>query len=160
MLLNKTFGINFPFRDSRKGYYLSMSESPDEEVRTNLLHLIFTKKGSRYYLPDFGTRIYDFIFEPMDNITFESIKSEIRDAVERYIPNLEINDISIEPYKREDINSASSLKTYDTDPGEYKMFDIYRRAGQGTEDYTAKIKIDYTIKNSTFGTRDFVIINI
>ena len=136
-----------------------MTETPDDEVRADLLHLIFTRKGSRYYLPDFGTRIYDFIFEPMDGPTFDNIKAEIKDSVEKYIPNLEINEITIEPYNREDSSSIGELVVQD-ESREYEMFDIYRTAGQGVDEYTAKIKIDFTIKNDTFGSRDFVIINI
>ena len=67
----KTYGINFPFRQSIDGKYLSLSQNPDEEIRSNLIHLILSRKGSRYYLPDFGTRIYEFIFEPMDGASFE-----------------------------------------------------------------------------------------
>ena len=37
---------------------------------------------------------------------------------------------------------------------------IYRVAGEGTEEYTAKIFIDYSIKDDVFGTRDFIIINL
>ena len=94
----KTYGINFPFQDSKEGKYLSLSQTTDEEIRTDLLHLILTRKGSRYYLPDFGTRIYEFIFEPMDGTSFEAIKSDIENAVETYIPNLTINEITITPY--------------------------------------------------------------
>jgi len=159
MAINKTYGIAFPFTESKKGHYLMMTETPDEEVRADLLHLIFTRKGSRYYLPDFGTRIYDFIFEPMDGPTFDNIKAEIKDSVEKYIPNLEINEITIEPYNREDSSSIGELVVQD-ESREYEMFDIYRTAGQGVDEYTAKIKIDFTIKNDTFGSRDFVIINI
>lgn len=159
MASNKKFGVNFPFNNSKQGYYLSLSENPDEEVRSNLLHLIFTRKGSRYYLPDFGTRIYDFIFEPMDAPTFDVIKSEIRRSVEKYIPNLEINEIKIEPYKAADRSTVGELVVQE-EGREYEMFDIYKTAGKGVEEYTAKIRIDYTIKNDTFGTRDFVIINI
>jgi hypothetical protein len=50
-----TYGIVFPFRDSTKGTYFKLSELTSEEIRSNLLHLILTRKGSRYYLPDFGT---------------------------------------------------------------------------------------------------------
>jgi len=57
----KTYGINFPFGQSQDGKYLSLSQTPEEEIRTDLLHLILTRKGSRYYLPNFGTRIYEFI---------------------------------------------------------------------------------------------------
>ena len=62
-----TYGINFPFNDSLKGDYLSLSQNPDQEIRSNLIHLILTRKGSRYYLPDFGTKIYEFIeFDPTE----------------------------------------------------------------------------------------------
>jgi phage baseplate assembly protein W len=159
MAVNKTYGINFPFNESKKGFYLSVSETPEEEIRSDLLHLIFTRKGSRYYLPDFGTRIYDFIFEPMDAPTFDTIKAEIRQSVEKYIPNLEINEIKIEPYSREDSSSVGELVVQE-ESREYEMFDIYRTAGQGVEEYTAKIRIDYTIKSETFGSRDFVVINV
>jgi hypothetical protein len=37
---------------------------------------------------------------------------------------------------------------------------IYRFPGKGTSEYTAKIKIDYSTNNSTFGPSDFIIINI
>ena len=90
-----TYGINFPFNDSLKGDYLSLSQNPDQEIRSNLIHLILTRKGSRYYLPDFGTKIYEFIFEPLDGVTFESIKDDIRDNVSKYIPNLIINILII-----------------------------------------------------------------
>jgi phage baseplate assembly protein W len=159
MTLNRTYGINFPFRQSKTGDYLSKSVEVDEEIRSNLLHLIFTRKGSRYYLPDFGTRIYEFIFEPMDGQTFDSIKSDIRDSVEKYIPNLELNNITIEPYTENDKTTVNILNS-EEEPNEYQMFDIYRTPGEGVNEYTAKIKIEYTIKDSTFSTRDFVIINI
>ena len=59
----RTYGINFPFNDSRNGKYLSLSNDAAQEIRTDLIHLLLTRKGTRYYLPDFGTRLYEFIFE-------------------------------------------------------------------------------------------------
>ena len=90
-----TYGINFPFRQNPKGKYLSLSETTDDEIRSNLIHLLLTRKGYRYFLPDFGTRLYEFIFEPLDGETFDSIKQEIEEAVSTYIPNLTIQDITI-----------------------------------------------------------------
>ena len=37
---------------------------------------------------------------------------------------------------------------------------IYRFPGKGTSEYTAKIKIDYSVEANTFAQSDFVIINI
>jgi phage baseplate assembly protein W len=118
------------------------------------LHLILTRRGSRYYLPDFGTRIYEFIFEPLDGETFESIKVEIEEQVEKYIPNLTINSITIEPY----VESGDVVGQLD-----YELLgqaSIYRIPGANTAEYTAKLKIDYTDENKAFGSREFIIINI
>ena len=91
-----TYGINFPLRQSLKGQYLSLSETPDEEIRTDLVHLLLTRKGSRYYLPNFGTRLYEYIFEPLDGDTFSTLRSEIEESISTFIPNLTIQNISIQ----------------------------------------------------------------
>jgi phage baseplate assembly protein W len=147
-----TYGVNFPFTDSIKGDYISLSQNPDQEIRSNLLHLLLTRKGSRYYLPDFGSRLYEFIFEPFDGVTFEAVKDDIRDSVSKYIPNLVINDVIVLPYN--EYESEGSLNLNNLGNG------VYRIAGRGTEEYTAKIRIDYTITDNAFQTRDFIIINI
>jgi hypothetical protein len=49
-----TYGINFPFIDSFDGKYLDLSNYTNEEIRSSLIHLLLTRKGSRYFLPDFG----------------------------------------------------------------------------------------------------------
>ena len=38
--------------------------------------------------------------------------------------------------------------------------DIYRIPGRETQEYTAKLTIDYTDDNNAFGSREFIIINI
>jgi phage baseplate assembly protein W len=148
-----TYGINFPFRQNPKGKYLSLSETTDDEIRSNLIHLLLTRKGYRYFLPDFGTRLYEFIFEPLDGETFDSIKQEIEEAVSTYIPNLTIQDITIEPYNEEepDLREIGA---------EEQLIPIYRIPGANTEEYTAKVKITYSDENNPFGSRQFVIINI
>lgn len=149
-----TFGINFPFLQSVEGNYVKLTQTSDEEIRSSLLHLILTRRGSRYYLPDFGTRIFEFIFDPLDGATFESIKSEIEEQVSIYIPNLTINSITIDPYVETD-EVAGQL--------DFELLgqaSIFRIPGANTAEYTAKIKIDYSDDNRAFGSREFVIINI
>jgi phage baseplate assembly protein W len=147
-----TYGIDYPFRDSSKGDYLNMTEIPEKEIRANLIHLILTRKGSRYYLPDFGTRMYEFIFEQNDFVTHNLIEEEIREGVKKYIPNLEINSISImsaedDPDKRRSSNQAEDER-------------LYRVSEESTKPYTAVVKIDYTVNNGSFSTSDFIILNI
>jgi phage baseplate assembly protein W len=146
------YGIDFPFRDSQIGDFVKMTETPEREVRANLIHLLLTKKGSRYFLPDFGTRIYEYIFDQNDMITFNLIEEEIRDGVKKYIPNLDINSINI--------------MSAEDDPDETTSFSqeederLFRVSDQANKPYTAKVKIDYTVNNGAFSSSDFVIINI
>jgi len=149
-----TFGVNFPFRQSDVGDYVLLTDTTSEEIRSNLLHLILTRKGSRYYLPDFGTRIYEFIFEPLDGETFSQIKADIEDQVEKYVPNVTINNITIEPYF--EIDETLSDSTLDLS----SESTIYRIPGPNTQEYTAKLKIEYTDDSKGFGSREFIIINI
>jgi len=151
-----TYGLNFPFRDSRRGDYLELTQLEAQEIKADLIHLLLTRKGSRYFLPDFGTRLYEFLFEPFDGLTFDAIQSDIRDAVQAYMPNLLLNQITITP--------ADPMEEVDTMLGENTVgtseSPIYRLPGKGTSEYTAKIRIDYSNNRTTFAQSDFVIINI
>ena len=48
MANGNTYGINFPFRDSFDGKYLDLSQTNEEEIRSSLIHLLLTRKGTRY----------------------------------------------------------------------------------------------------------------
>ena len=80
----KTYGLTFPFVESYNGKYLDLSDYPAEEIRSNLIHLLLTRKGTRYFLPDFGTRLLEYIFEPLDGPTFSDIESEIYNIIDDY----------------------------------------------------------------------------
>lgn len=157
-----TYGLQFPFNDSRKGDYLQLTELREQQIKSDLIHLLLTRKGSRYYLPEFGTRLYDFIFEPLDGLTFQSIESDIRDAIGQFMPNLLVNQITIEPADVQSENiQYGNAQTTDLDAAENaRMFDIYRLPGKSTSEYTAKIKIDYSTNAQVFAQSDFIIINI
>jgi len=146
------YGIDFPFRESITGDYLSMTTSPEREVRSNLIHLILTKKGSRFYLPDFGTRIYEYIFDQNDMITFNLIEEEIREGCKKYLPNLDINSIRVISAE-DDTNPVTTVDEEDDER-------LFRLADESTKPYTAKVKIDYTVNNGAFSSSDFIIINI
>jgi len=147
-----TYGINFPFRESFTGRYLDLSDTSDEEIRTDLVHLLLTRKGTRYFLPDFGTRLYEYIFEPLDGPTFSEIESEIRDSVGKYMPGILITNIKITDASMGDENQGTYINQY----GE-KEFTVPNIAQL---EHTAKVRIDYRNTNNAFNSSDFVIINI
>ena len=147
-----TYGINFPFRDSYDGRYLDLSDTPDEEIRTDLIHLLLTRKGTRYFLPDFGTRLYEYIFEPLDGPTFAQLEAEIRETVRIYIPNLKITSIQVYDASTEEESEDRTVISGDER--------VFRVPGIGTKEHTARVKLDYKVTSNAFESSDFVIINI
>ena len=102
--------------------------------------------------PDLG----EIFFEPFDGLTFDAIQSDIRDSVEKYMPNLLLNNITISPADiSEEVDGTQGENI--AGPGDIS---IYRFPGKGTAEYTAKIRIDYSNNRSTFAQSDFIIINI
>ena len=93
----KFINIAFPFKESNRGDFILLNNEDNSAIKSDLMHLILTRKGERLYLPDFGTNLLKFIYEPNDDITRTDIKTEITDTVKKYLPNLQINDISVEP---------------------------------------------------------------
>lgn len=147
-----TYGIDYPFRDSQKGDFLRMTETPEREIRANILHLLLTRKGSRYYLPDFGTRLYEFIFDQNDMVSFNLIEEEIRDSIKKYIPNVNIDKIEV-------LNAETDPSNVNT-ISEEEDERLFRTSSTATKPYTAKVKIYYTANNGAFSSSDFIIINI
>jgi hypothetical protein len=147
-----SYGIDFPFSDSLEGKFLKMTPTPEREIRANLIHLLLTRKGSRYFLPDFGTRLYQYIFDQNDAVTYGLIESEIRDSVKQYIPNLDITSINI--------TSAEDDATQFISLSENEDNRLFRISDNSAKPYTAVVKIEYNVNNGAFTSSDFVILNI
>ena len=89
-----SIGIFFPFTESETEF-IKQTTTTNDEIRSSLTHLLLTNKGERYYKPDFGTNLRNFIFNPNDNTTYEAMREEVKTAVNRYFPQLQITDIII-----------------------------------------------------------------
>jgi len=92
----KYININYPFKDSDKGFLLDLNDTDSGAIKADLMHLILTQKGQRLYMPDFGTDLLKYIFEPSDAKTFSEIKTDIKATVKRYIPNLIVKEIIVD----------------------------------------------------------------
>ena len=95
MANGRYININYPFKDSNKGFFLDLTSDDNSAIKADLMHLILTRRGQRLYNPDFGTDLLRFIFEPNDGLTLSGIKEEITSVVKKYLPNLQINEISV-----------------------------------------------------------------
>lgn len=96
MALTQKYGIKYPFTsDNNEEVFLDLNKTYEDQVKSEVLHVIFTPKGQRIRKPDFGTDLIKYIFEPNDGNTLEGIKSEIRESIGKYVPGVQFDDVSI-----------------------------------------------------------------
>lgn len=90
-----TYNIKFPLNDDvATNTYFQMTRATKDAFSSDLLLLLLTQKGERYYEPDYGCDLLKFIFEPNDELTASDVEQEIKRTVSLYIPNLTINNIT------------------------------------------------------------------
>lgn len=121
MAQKQFFGIKYPFQnESDENYFLDLNKTYEEKMKSELLHIIFTPKGQRYRMPDFGTDLIKYMFEPNDSETWENIKSEIRLQVAKYLPKVVFRDINIYIDKENESRAYAEVK-YSVSKGSYEI---------------------------------------
>lgn len=94
--INKTISVNFPFKDDEiNGKFLKMNATTIDDIRSSLYFFISTRKGERWYDPNFGTRLYEFLFEKNDTIVASEIKESLKSDIQSYFNDLTIQNIEI-----------------------------------------------------------------
>jgi len=78
------------FGAGRKGFQLNGKEL----VIRDLLNHIYTLKGERVMLPDFGTRIPLMAFEPLDQLTLAAVEEDLRQVFD-YDPRIELMELAV-----------------------------------------------------------------
>ena len=95
-------GIN---RSSNSNGIFATNYTTLTQAKDNLKNLILTKKGERLQQPEFGCDIWLLVFEQIDGENLENrIESSILDAVQSWIPNININQIIFD-YDNNDIDN-------------------------------------------------------
>ena len=97
MAKDSFINIRFPFFDSEKGFFIDMNKQNKRAIKSDLMHLLLTNKGERLYSPEFGTDLKKYLFEPNIVSVQADIKSEIQKAIDRFIPNLQVDKLLVEP---------------------------------------------------------------
>ena len=78
-------------------------------VRQDLLNHLYTRKGERVMMPQFGTRLPDMLFEPLDEDTVDVVRQDITAVIE-FDPRVRALDLQIIPdYDNGSINVLADL---------------------------------------------------
>ncbi len=87
-------GVAFPLRVDHRGR-LALASS-HEDVQEAIALILGTAPGERPMRPEFGCAIHDFVFETVDARTVGQLGNEIRIALDRWEPRIEVLDVEID----------------------------------------------------------------
>lgn len=118
-----SINIKFPLTsNSKKGYFLELTETKKEAVKSNILFLLSTQKGERLYKPEFGTNLRSFIFEQLDDQTVLNIKEEIQSSILKNMQGITIDQINVE---QDNITNSINIDiNFSFTQGAFKYSDI------------------------------------
>tara|TARA_R100001082_G_C4300382_1_gene132143 strand:- start:191 stop:589 length:399 start_codon:yes stop_codon:yes gene_type:complete len=77
--------------DEINGY--ALNQNFKEVARQNLKMVILTSPGERIMIPEFGVGIRNYLFENVNNSTFNTIRQRIDNQVASYLPYITITNI-------------------------------------------------------------------
>lgn len=73
------------------------------QVKSDLLVLLLTEPGERVMLPEFGTPLKKFLFEPSTSSLVDSVKDVISNSIRMWEPRIAVSQIEV-------TNSADSIE--------------------------------------------------
>ncbi len=88
-------GFSFPMRIDHTGRFALRrgADGIDASVRS----ILGTAPGERLMRPEFGCRIWDLLFEPINDNTLGLMAQATRDALAQWEPRAEVENVDVQP---------------------------------------------------------------
>lgn len=105
----KTFGLGFPLGQDKStgGFFRKVSNL--KAVQDAVIQLLKTEPGERVMLPRYGCALRKYLFQPLDEATFESIKRQIQHSFNRYIVGANLLSLRVVPLGPSGPSGGNSL---------------------------------------------------
>jgi uncharacterized protein len=87
-------GIAFPLQVDRRGGIALARDETDVDQAIQLI--LGTAPGERPMRPEFGCGVHDFVFDTVDAATVSRMETEIRSALDRWEPRVEVTDVQFD----------------------------------------------------------------
>jgi phage baseplate assembly protein W len=88
-------GLSFPLGSNGSNYF--SKQSGINMIRSSVKQLLMTETGERVMLPNYGCNLRKYLFEPLDDLIFDSIKREIEFSFANYIRGATLQKIAVFP---------------------------------------------------------------
>ena len=89
-------GIDLPVhRDSGGDGFFATTSTTIEAVKNNIRNLLQTEEGERFFQPNLGIGLREFLFEHITDESLIGIQDSILDKLEFWLPFVEVRDIQV-----------------------------------------------------------------
>lgn len=99
--------LGMPYPITRHPLGLLRTQSGISQIKSDLLVLLLTEPGERVMLPEFGTPLKQFFFEPNDQVLVESVRNAIIESIRRWEPRIQVTDIQV-TNSRSEVNISAN----------------------------------------------------
>jgi phage baseplate assembly protein W len=69
----------------------------DNAIARSIRNLIFTNRGDKPFNPFLGSRVTEMLFDPMDQISSVSVRSEIERTINSFEPRVKLEKVTVTP---------------------------------------------------------------
>jgi phage baseplate assembly protein W len=90
----QTYGITLPITHGPQGYF-NQSYSVLEQIKSNINLLLRTKKGERRMNPEFGSGLWNILFENYTGDISPLIQNTIKQDINRWMSYVSIKSIEV-----------------------------------------------------------------
>ena len=66
-------------------------------IARSIRNLIFTNRGDKPFNPFLGSRVNEMLFDPMDQISSVSVRSEIERTINSFEPRVNLDKVTVTP---------------------------------------------------------------
>lgn len=97
-------GWGFPVGVDSQGRIVSVDEV--DAINRSIQLILATAKGERLMRPDFGSDLYNFLFQPLSEINKGRMATAVKNALQKWEPRIRVLDVAVSSDLR---NAATAL---------------------------------------------------
>ena len=88
--------INMSFKVNPLTFDLIANKN-ETAIARSIRNLILTTPGERPFNPELGSQVSRLLFEPIDDITSDSLKEQIENTINNFEPRVRLRQVVVQP---------------------------------------------------------------
>ena len=66
-------------------------------IARSVRNLVLTRPGEKFFNPNLGSRVYETLFDNMDEVSASIVEDDIRDTIDNYEPRVKLVSVKATP---------------------------------------------------------------